>query len=261
MFPQSMSRSRFRSDDSQNEPLRILDQHRRAGFPPDLALDLVLNEIVVRAAEATHATAGALALLRNGEMVCRAATGHPAPDLGFPINLRDGLSAACLKTHEAQLCIDIELDPRVEAAVSRYLGIRSILIVPVFDIKTAQFTGILEVFSSSPAVFSSSDQKLLEGFAEECAVICQAATEPSQIKSDVRLVPELVKPELVKPEPVKPELVKPELLAAEPVAPRLVTPDPEPIAPELVAPEPIAIRIEGARTPGGPTAADFPTEI
>jgi periplasmic protein TonB len=240
MFPQSMSRSRFRSDDSQNEPLRILDQHRRAGFPPDLALDLVLNEIVVRAAEATHATAGALALLRNGEMVCRAATGHPAPDLGFPINLRDGLSAACLKTHEAQLCIDTELDPRVEAAVSRYLGIRSILIVPVFDIKTAQFTGILEVFSSSPAVFSSSDQKLLEGFAEECAVICQAATEPSQIKSDVRLVPELVKPELVKPEPVKPELVKPELLAAEPVAPRLVTPDPEPIAPELVAPEPVA---------------------
>jgi TonB family protein len=243
MFPQPMSKSRFRSDDTQNEPLRILEQHRRAGFPPDLALDLVLNEIVVRAAEETHATAAALALLRNDEMVCRAATGHPAPDLGFPINLRDGLSAACLKTHEPQLCTDTELDPRVEAAVSRYLGIRSILIVPVFDTRNGMFTGILEVFSSSPGAFSNSDQKLLEGFAEECAVIRQAATESSQSKPDPRLAkPELVKPELVKPELVKPELVKPELAEPELVKPEFVAPEvvgPQSVAPILVAAEPV----------------------
>lgn len=242
MFPQPMSKSRFRPDDTQSEPLRILEQHRRAGFPPDLALDLVLNEIVVRASEETHATAAALALLRNDEMICRAATGHPAPDLGFPINLRDGLSGACLKTHEPQLCTDTELDPRVEGAVSRYLGIRSILIVPVFDTRNGQFTGILEVFSSSPGAFSNSDQKLLEGFAEECALIRQAATETDQSKPDPRLAkPELVKPELVKPELVKPELVKPELVKPELVKPEFVAPEAvgaKPIAPTPVAVEP-----------------------
>jgi periplasmic protein TonB len=253
MFPQPMSKSRFRPDDTQNEPLRILEQHRRAGFPPDLALDLVLNEILVRASEETHATAAALALLRNDEMICRAATGHPAPDLGFPINLRDGLSGACLKTHEPQLCTDTELDPRVEGAVSRYLGIRSILIVPVFDTRNGMFTGILEVFSSSPGAFSNSDQKLLEGFAEECAVIRQAATETDQSKPDPRLAkPELVKPELVKaefvkaefvkPELVKPEFVAPEAVGAKPIAPTPVAAEPvgrEPDPPRRVAPEPV----------------------
>jgi TonB family protein len=240
MFPQPMSKSRFRPEDTQNEPLRILEQHRRAGFPPDLALDLVLNEIVVRAAEETHATAAALALLRNDEIVCRAATGHPAPDLGFPINLRDGLSGACLKTHEPQLCTDTELDPRVEGPVSRYLGIRSILIVPVFDTRNGKFTGILEVFSSSPGAFTNSDQKLLEGFAEECALIRQAATESSQSKPD----PPLAKPELVKPELARPELMAPEAMAAKPVAPmplaaEPVGPEPDPPMRMRVAPEPV----------------------
>ncbi len=256
MFPQPMSKSRFRPDDTQNEPLRILEQHRRAGFPPDLALDLVLNEILVRASEETHATAAALALLRNDEMICRAATGHPAPDLGFPINLRDGLSGACLKTHEPQLCTDTELDPRVEGAVSRYLGIRSILIVPVFDTRNGMFTGILEVFSSSPGAFSNSDQKLLEGFAEECAVIRQAATETDQSKPDPRLAkPELVKPELVKPELVKPELVKAEFVKAEFVKPELVEPElvkAEFVKPELVKPEFVAPEAVGAK-PIAPT--------
>jgi len=144
----------------------------------------VLNEVVVRAAEATHAVAGALALMRDGQMVCRAATGQLAPDLGIPLNVRDGLSGACLETRQPQLSVDTEFDPRVDPAVSRRLGIRSILIVPVFEDsgKNAQFTGVLEVFSLSPAAFSHQDQVLLEGFAAECARIRQAAVALSQRK-------------------------------------------------------------------------------
>src|ERR1700684_1474238 len=150
MFPQPMSRPEFRPDDSPPAPTHILEQQLLAGFPPDLALDLVLNELVVRAAEATHATAAALALARNdersNEMVCRATTGDLAPDLGVPLNTRDGLSGACLETRQPQLSVDTEFDPRVDPAVSRCLGIRSILIVPVFDVDNrAKFSGVLEV--------------------------------------------------------------------------------------------------------------------
>src|SRR5208282_1420865 len=98
MFPQPMSRSEFYPDDSRRDLTHTLEQHLAAGFPPDLALDLALNELVARAAAATHATAAALALVRGDEMVCRAATGHLAPDLGIPLNTRDGLSGACLET-------------------------------------------------------------------------------------------------------------------------------------------------------------------
>jgi protein TonB len=183
-----MSRSEIRPDASPRDLPQILEQHLRDGFPLELALDLVLNELVVRAAEATHAAAAALALVRGDEMVCRAATGPLAPDLGIPINTRDGLSGACLETRQPQLSVDTEFDPRVDPAVSRRLGIRSILIVPVFDSynnkndRNAQFTGVLEVFSASPAAFSSADQKVLESFAEECARIRQVAIELSQRK-------------------------------------------------------------------------------
>src|ERR1700681_3890512 len=211
MFPQPMSRPEFRPDESHPDLARLLEENLLAGFPLDLALDLVFNELVVRAAEATHASAAALALARDDEMVCRAATGRLAPDLGIPLNTRDGLSGACLQTRQPQLSVDTEFDPRVDPAISRRLGIRSILIVPVFDMNNALFTGVLEVFSTSPAAFSNTDQKLLEGFAEECARIRQAAIELSQR----RPVATAASPELTPP-----ELTPPELIAARPLAAR-----------------------------------------
>jgi TonB family protein len=197
-----MSRSEIRPDVSPSDPTGTLEEHIRAGFPPDLALDLVLNELVVRAAEATRASAAALALVRGEEMVCRAATGNLAPDLGVPLNTRDGLSGACLQTRQPQLSVDTEFDPRVDPAISRRLGIRSILIVPVFDSKekNARFTGVLEVFSTSPAAFSHNDQKILEDFAEECGRIRQAAIELSQRKRAVAPVASvLLPPESIAP--------------------------------------------------------------
>jgi len=218
MFQQPMSRSEFRPEDSVHHPAHdpvkavashpandpahnlgaetpaayTLEQHIRAGFPPDLALDLVLHELVVRAAQATHAAAAALALVRGSEMVCRAATGHLAPDLGIPLNTRDGLSGASLQTRQPQLSVDTEFDPRVDPAVSRVLGIRSILIVPVFDRNKNDnnkndrdkndepipaVIGLLEIFATSPVAFSAADQKVLEGFSEECTRICEVALE------------------------------------------------------------------------------------
>ena len=107
MLPQPMSWSDPRDDDSnplaQPDLVEALTRLIASGFPPGLGLDLVLNELVVRAATATRARAAALALKRGDEMVCRAATGDHAPDLGIPLNTRDGLSGACLRSHQSQL--------------------------------------------------------------------------------------------------------------------------------------------------------------
>jgi hypothetical protein len=201
MLPQRISRSEFHPDESPLDPTVTLEQHRLAGFPPDLALDFVLNTLVVRAAEAIHANSAALALASGDEMVCRAASGPLAPDLGVTLNTRDGLSGACLETHQPQLSVDTEFDPRVDPALSRHLGIRSILIVPVFDSNDKNaLTGILEVFSPSTGAFSHSDQKLLEGFAEECSRIRDASIELGQQEPAAVVVrPELVPPASILP--------------------------------------------------------------
>ena len=155
---------------------RALEQQISAGFPPELALDLALHELVVRAASATHASAAALALARGSEMVCRAATGLYAPDLGVPLNTRDGLSGACLRTREPQLCSDTESDPLVDASAAHRLGIRSMLIVPMFD--DDAIIGILEVFSPELAAFTSEHQQLLESLASDCVRLRRFVLEP-----------------------------------------------------------------------------------
>jgi TonB family protein len=179
MFSQPMSWSESREDDlnplAQTDLVQALERQIDAGFPPGLALDLVLNELVVRASTATRARSAALALRRGDEMVCRAATGEHAPDLGIPLNMSDGLSGACLRTHQSQLCLDTETDPRVDAVASRRLGVRSMLVVPVLD--GDELVGVLEVFATDPAEFVDSDQNLLEIFARDVTRIRRAAFE------------------------------------------------------------------------------------
>jgi TonB family protein len=167
---------------------QILQRQIAAGFPPELAFDLVLHELVVRAAAATDASAAALALVRGNEMVCRAATGLQAPDLGVPVNTDEGLSGACVRTRQAQLCHDAESDPRVDADAARRLGISSMLIVPLLEDEAIR--GILEVFSSRPTAFAGQQQTTLQAFADDCIRLQRAMhEEPMRLAAPSQLTP------------------------------------------------------------------------
>jgi TonB family protein len=159
----------------------ILEQPVEAGFPPELVLDLVLQVLVMRAVDATSASSAALALAHGDEMVCRAATGLHATDLGVLLNPRDGLSGACLRARQPQLCVDTESDPCVDSAIARRLGIRSMLIVPVLD--HDDLIGILEVFSSQPSAFSDRERTLLEALARDYVHVRLAAADLGQHQS------------------------------------------------------------------------------
>jgi len=74
----------------------ILEHHLATSLPADLAFDLVLNELVVRAADATHASSAALALLRGNEMVCRRLR-EQCSGPGGSADTRDGLRS--LRSH------------------------------------------------------------------------------------------------------------------------------------------------------------------
>jgi len=128
----------------------------------DLALDLVLNDTVEQAREATRATGAAIALARDGEMICRATTGN-APNLGTRVDTSSGLSAACLQTATIQQCSDTQIDPRVDREACRHLDLRSMLLVPIVEGSTP--CGIVEVFSSLPNNFGDKDVKLLQSLA------------------------------------------------------------------------------------------------
>jgi len=145
------------------EVARALAAHGGGAASYDLALDLVLNQVVEEARFATGATGAAIALARAGEMVCRATSGPDAPDLGVRVETTSGLSGACLQTGTIQQCGDTETDPRVNAEACRRLGVRSILVLPLAD--GPQPFGVLEVFSSLIDAFGDRDIRELQVLA------------------------------------------------------------------------------------------------
>lgn len=168
----------------------------------DLALDLMLNEVVDQARLATTATGAAIALARGEEMVCRATTGDNAPDLGVRLNTHYGLSGACVQTGEVQHCDDTEADPRVDAETCRHLGVRSILIVPVLN--SEELLGVFEIFSPRPYAFGDRDVQTLQALSRRIVENIRHAAEPVTPPLAEPLAPEVVtadEPEFDLPEP------------------------------------------------------------
>jgi TonB family protein len=143
----------------------------------DLALDLVLHDIVELARDAVGATGAAVALISGGEMVCRATTGENAPDLGMRVETTSGLVGVCLSTGDIQCCHDAETDTHVNREACRLLGVRSMLVLPLGE--ADQIFGLMEVFSSSPNAFGDKQIALLGSLArritESIADVCQRA--------------------------------------------------------------------------------------
>lgn len=145
---------------------RSIAAHGGGAASFDLALDLVLNQVVEQARLATGATGSAIALERAGEMVCRATSGADAPELGVRLDLNSGLSGACLQTGSIQRCSDTENDPRVNAEDCRRLGVRSIVMLPLESMaEGSERFGILQAFSSWPNAFSDRDVNTLQALA------------------------------------------------------------------------------------------------
>lgn len=121
----------------------------------DLDLNPAVDIIADRAHVMTRATGAAIALNRGSEIVCRARAGRTAPDLGVRLQTESGISGECLRTGEILLCHDTESNPHVDPAVSRRLGVRSILVSPIRYFQRT--LGIFEVLSASPYAFDHRD--------------------------------------------------------------------------------------------------------
>src|SRR5580693_1117603 len=162
---------------SLKELATALSAHGGGALSADLALDLVLNEIVEHARLATGATAAAIALARGDEIVCRATTGANAPDLGVQLNVHSGLSGACVQSKKWQRCDDTETDSRVNAEVCRGLGVRSILVFPV--VKEDELLGVFEIFSPRPNAFSDREIQTLQALSRNIVNNVDRAVEAS----------------------------------------------------------------------------------
>ena len=144
-------------------------------------VDAVLQLVTERALTLTGASGAALAFLTEGTMICRARAGEPAPPLGTPVNVKEGLSGECVRSDLLVSCEDTENDPRVDPEVCRTLGIGSMMAAPI--VSYLRVVGLLEVFSPHPRGFAKVHEAVLDRLVE---IIPKAYRENTQSESASR---------------------------------------------------------------------------
>ncbi len=93
--------------------------------------DTVLRAIAEAAQDLTLASGTALAMQRDGQIVCLGRSGETAPVLGARLSIDSGISGECLRTGKMLRCDDTEKDQRVDPEVCRKMRLRSIAAVPL----------------------------------------------------------------------------------------------------------------------------------
>jgi N-acetylmuramoyl-L-alanine amidase len=132
--------------------------------PNQFLLFEVLQLVAERALALTGADGIAIALVHEGDIICRAAAGVMAPDVGAKLDLNAGFSGFCLRTRESVRCDDAEKDARVNQQASHRLNAKSMLAVPLCGRHSV--LGLIEAFSSEAYGFSDSDLGSLKLLAE-----------------------------------------------------------------------------------------------
>lgn len=125
--------------------------------------DTILGTIAVAAHSLTGATGAAVAMPRDGVVICVGRSGETAPELGDRLNLDSGISGECLRTGVIMRCDDASRDFHVDAEVCRQLGLQSIAVVPLRGQQGR--VGVLEAFSTQSYAFTDDTMEILERLA------------------------------------------------------------------------------------------------
>lgn len=147
----------------QNAPaMSTTVQYEFNSLGPDL--NSALRIISERARTLLRGAGAAIALMERGPMMCRASVGSGGPPLGTHVDVDSGFSGECVRTGKSLRCDDSENDSRLEAAICRRLGIRSIVAAPIRYER--EVVGLMEVFSPRCFAFDEGDVEVLERLAQ-----------------------------------------------------------------------------------------------
>jgi hypothetical protein len=156
----------------------------------DEYVDAVLQLITECALSLTGASGAALAFLTDDKMICWARAGEPAPPLGAPVEVNQGLSAECIRSGLLVSCEDTENDPRIDQEVSRALGIGSLMAAPI--VSNFRVVGLLEIFFPHSRAFTKADEMILDRLVEMIPKIRLEKTQPENTQPETPIGPQAV---------------------------------------------------------------------
>jgi len=179
----------------QSEALSSVEAVRREVGAIGDEVDAVLRLITERALNLTEASGAALAFLTDGQMICRARAGEPAPPLGAPVDVKRGLSGECVRSGLLVSCEVTENDPRIGPEIGRALGIGSLIAAPI--VSDFRVVGLLEVFSPYPHSFTKADAMVLDRLVEMIPKTHHEKTQSENVQPEKTQPETLMGPEAV----------------------------------------------------------------
>jgi EAL domain-containing protein (putative c-di-GMP-specific phosphodiesterase class I) len=141
----------------------------------------VVDAITYRAQELTR-SAGAVLEIRDGEqMRYWSASGIAGNQVGMMLPVQGSLSGRCLEEGRVLRCDDSETDPRVNRDACRSVGLRSMLVAPLYFRRQA--VGVLKVVSTTPGAYGDTDQRTLDQLSTLVAASLYKAIEHAQMRA------------------------------------------------------------------------------
>ena len=151
---------------TEKEPLHfpVNDDSRSLAAIAACDLDAALQLLTERAQYVTGASGAAIALLDEGEMVCRASAGPSAPEVGNQLQMQTGLTGESIRLNKVLQCDDAERDLRVNRESCRALGILSVMVMPLVQDDTV--IGVFELLADRTYAFEARDITALTRLSE-----------------------------------------------------------------------------------------------
>lgn len=126
----------------------------------ELDLGAFMKLVVDRIDTLTPAAGSVVELVEGDDMVYRAASGVAAKHIGLRLNRNTSISGFCVKSQQSLRCDDTHTDDRVDRATCDRLGIRSMVVAPLFHEGLA--VGVLKAMAAKPNAFSERDMQTLQ---------------------------------------------------------------------------------------------------
>ena len=142
--------------------------------------ETILGTVAVAAHALTGASGAAIAMPRDGVVVCVGRSGEIAPDLGDRLSVDSGISGECLRTGRMMCCDDAARDFHVNAEICREMGIQSIAVIPLRERRGR--VGVLEAFSSQSYALQMSICLFWDGWRGLLKLPGQRRRNPKDLK-------------------------------------------------------------------------------
>jgi diguanylate cyclase (GGDEF)-like protein/PAS domain S-box-containing protein len=153
-----------------------------------LELNAFFELVITRVGALTQAAGVVLELVEGAELVYRAASGVASPQIGLRLKIASSLSGLSVTNSEVLHSRDTETDRRVNIDACRLMGIRSMVVSPLFH--NDKTIGVLKIMGALPDAFDQSHLQTLQLMAGllGAAIGHQAAFDAKQ-----RLLDDLAK--------------------------------------------------------------------